>query len=61
MRARVKHGEVERVLGHLEGVIITSDVAWIDGAGEVEEEVRTDDGDGGESAMEECEERPSTG
>lgn len=61
VRARMEHCEVERILGHLEGVIITSDVAWVDGAGEVQEEVRADDGNGGDNAMEGCEERPGTG
>lgn len=61
MCARVEHGEVERVLGHLKGVIFASDVAWIDGGGEIEEEVRADDRDGGESTVEGCEEWPGTG
>lgn len=57
----MEHGEIERILGHLKGVILTSDVAWVNGAGEVQEEVRADDGNGRDSAMEGCEERPGTG
>lgn len=59
--ARVEHGEVKGVLGHLEGVVVARDVARVDGAGEVEEEVGAGYGEGGKGAVKGSEERPGTG
>lgn len=59
--ARVEHGEVERVLGHLKSVVLASDVAWVDATGEIQEDIGADDSDGGKGAVERREQRPSAG
>lgn len=60
MRARVEHSEVEGVLGHLKGVIFACDVARINSAGKVEEDVGADDSEGSQSTVEGAEQRPGT-
>lgn len=61
MGAGVEHGEVEGILSHLKGVVVASDIAWVDATGKIEEDVGANDSDGRESAVERCKERPGTG
>lgn len=59
--AWVEEGEVVGVAGHLLGVVGGGDVPWVGEGGEVEEEVREDDGDGAGEFDEGGELRPGGG
>lgn len=59
--AWMEHGEIEGILSHLKNVALGGDVSGVCGGGEPEENVGTDDGDGGCELLGGVEEGPDGG
>lgn len=58
MRAGVEQSKVERVLGHLQLMVLRGDVARVAGGGEPEENIRASDGEDGAELLGGREKRP---
>lgn len=58
VRARVEHGKVVGILGHLLDVVVGRDVARVAGGREVEEDVGPEDGKDADGLLESGEVRP---
>lgn len=58
VRSRVKQRKIERILCHLQLVVLRGDVAGVTGCGEPEEDVRTSDGHDSNESLGGGQERP---